>query len=93
MCPFSQALTFKNIQFATGRSLEECLITDFRLALRLMDRDDYFEGARAILIDKDHRPYWNPKTIEEVDLKQIDDCFAPLDNGDLAFDCLHSSRK
>ena len=93
MCPFSQALTFKNIQYATGRSLEECLITDFRLALRLMDRDDYFEGARAILIDKDHRPYWNPKTIEEVDLKQIDDCFAPLDNEDLAFDWLHGSRQ
>ena len=86
MCPFSQALTFKNIQYATGRSLEECLITDFRLALRLMDRDDYFEGARAILIDKDRRPYWNPKTIEAVDLKQIDDCFTPLDNEDLAFD-------
>ena len=93
MCPFSQALTFKNIQYATGRSLEECLITDFRLALRLMDRDDYFEGARAILIDKDRRPYWNPKTIEAVDLKQIDDCFAPLDNEDLAFDWLHGSRQ
>jgi len=92
MCPFSQALTFKNIQYATGRSLEECLITDFRLALNLMDRDDYFEGARAILIDKDRRPYWNPKTIEAVDLKQIDDCFAPLDSEDLAFDSLHGSK-
>ena len=83
----------ENIQYATGRSLEECLITDFRLALRLMDRDDYFEGARAILIDKDRRPYWNPKTIEEVDLKQIDDCFAPLDSEDLAFDWLHGSKQ
>ena len=85
MCPFSQALTLKNIRMANSRSLEDCLVTDFRLALRLMERDDYFEGARALLIDKDRKPNWDPQTIEAVDPAQIDACFAPLGDQDLKF--------
>jgi len=79
MCPFSQAVTFKDVRMGAGRSIEECLSTAFRLALRFMDREDYFEGARAILIDKDNAPRWNPDTIEQVDPAEVEACFAPLD--------------
>jgi enoyl-CoA hydratase len=78
MCPFSQAVTFKDLHMGAGRTIEECLSTAFRIALRFMDRDDYFEGARAILIDKDNAPRWNPETIEKVDPAEVDACFAPL---------------
>jgi len=78
MCPFSQAVTFKDVRMADGRSIEECLSTAFRLALRFMDREDYFEGARAILIDKDNSPRWNPDTIEKVDPAEVDACISPL---------------
>lgn len=78
MCPFSQAVTFKDVRMGRGRSIEECLCTAFRLALRFMDREDYFEGARAILIDKDNAPRWNPDAIEKVDPAEVDACFAPL---------------
>ena len=78
MCPFSQAVTFKDVRMGAGRSIEECLSTAFRIALRFMDRDDYFEGARAILIDKDNAPCWNPDTIEKVDPAEVEACFAPL---------------
>jgi len=80
MCPFSQAVTFKDVRMGAGRSVEECLSTAFRIALRFMDREDYFEGARAILIDKDNTPRWNPETIEMVDPAEVNACFAPLDD-------------
>ena len=88
MCPFSQAVTFKDLHMGAGRSIEECLSTAFRIALRFMDRDDYFEGARAILIDKDNAPRWNPETIEKVDAAEVEACFAPFDGRfkELAFD-------
>ena len=78
MCPFSQAVTFKDVRLGAGRSIEECLSTAFRIALRFMDRDDYFEGARSILIDKDNSPRWNPDAIEKVDAAEVEACFAPL---------------
>ena len=78
MCPFSQAVTFKDVRMGAGRSIEDCLSTAFRIALRFMDREDYFEGARAILIDKDNAPRWNPETIENVNPAEVDACFAPL---------------
>lgn len=76
--PTSLEITLRNLRAAAGRSLRECLTTDFRISLRLMDQDDYFEGARAILVDKDRRPRWRPARLADVDPRAIEACFAPL---------------
>jgi len=39
--------------------------------------------VRAVVIDKDSRPSWQPATIEEVSDAQVDAYFAPLPEGDL----------
>ena len=83
--PTSLEITFRAIRAARGRSIRDCLITDFRLAQRLMKGDDYFEGTRALIIDKDKRPRWNPRSLEEIDARAIDDMFAPLDTAELTF--------
>jgi len=86
MCPFSQVVTFENIKRSKGQELEHCLVTDFRIAIHLMKRNDYFEGARAILIDKDRVPIWSPKIIEDVSHEEIEACFASLGKSDLKFE-------
>ena len=58
--------------------MRECLTTDFRISQRLMRMPDYFEGARAIVVDKDRDPRWRPSRIEDVDPRVVDACFAPL---------------
>jgi hypothetical protein len=37
-----------------------------------------FPGVRALLIDKDQKPQWNPPTLEEVTQEIVDYHFAPL---------------
>lgn len=37
-----------------------------------------FTGVRALLIDKDQKPRWNPPTLEEVTQEIVDYHFAPL---------------
>lgn len=76
--PTSLEIAFRNLREAPGRSLRECLTTDFRISQRLMRMPDYFEGARAIVVDKDRDPRWRPSRIEDVDPRVVDACFAPL---------------
>jgi len=83
-CPFSLELTFRAIREGAGKTMRECLVTDFRIAQRIMRMDDYFEGVRALIIDKDNAPRWNPAQLSDVRPGDIDACFAPLAN-DLTF--------
>ena len=83
-CPFSLELTFRTITEARRKTMRECLITDFRIAQRIMKMGDYFEGVRALIVDKDNMPRWNPARLSEVKQEDIDACFTPLEN-ELAF--------
>jgi len=84
--PTSLEITFRAIREARGKSIRDCLITDFRLAQRLMKGHDYFEGTRALIIDKDRQPRWRPASLAEVDPNAIDALFAPLDRDELSFE-------
>ena len=48
-------------------------------------RAKYLEGVRALLIDKDQKPKWNPPTIEGVTRDMVEAHFKPVAN-DLFFD-------
>jgi enoyl-CoA hydratase/carnithine racemase len=84
-CPLSLELTFRSIREGVSKSLRECLMTDFRIAQRLMQRDDYFEGVRALIIEKHGRPRWSHAGVEAVDPAEVDACFAPLGSCELRF--------
>jgi enoyl-CoA hydratase len=51
---------------------------EYAVAVHVVQRPDFIEGVRAVLIDKDNVPKWNPATPEEVTDHMIDTIFAPL---------------
>jgi enoyl-CoA hydratase len=51
---------------------------EYRVAVHVVQRPDFLEGVRAVLIDKDNVPRWNPATPEEVTDHMLDTIFAPL---------------
>lgn len=81
--PVSLHITDRHIRSARGLDLRQTLIQDYRLAARCLDGHDFIEGVRAALVDKDHKPDWQPKRIEDVTDDAVDTYFEPLEQGDL----------
>ena len=54
------------------------MVMEYRIANRVLTRPDFAEGVRAVIVDKDNNPRWDPATPEEVSDELIDSIFAPL---------------
>ena len=63
---------------ARRASFEEEMRAEYALAGRVVRTHDFREGVRAVLIDKDNNPRWDPPTPEQVDDEMLDVLFAPL---------------
>ncbi|KAM9850682.1 3-hydroxyisobutyryl-CoA hydrolase, mitochondrial isoform 2-T2 [Aulostomus maculatus] len=85
MSPTSLKITFKQLQAGAALSLQDVLVMEYRLSQACMRGQDFYEGVRAVLIDKDQSPKWNPSTLEEVSDQSVDECFASLGDKDLTF--------
>ena len=51
---------------------------EYRLAARVINLPDFAEGVRAVIVDKDNAPQWNPATPEGVTEDLLASIFAPL---------------
>ncbi|KAJ8349666.1 hypothetical protein SKAU_G00247960 [Synaphobranchus kaupii] len=83
MSPTSMKLTLRQLQAGAQMSLQDVLIMEYRLSQACMNGQDFYEGVRAVLIDRDHSPKWNPPTLEDVTEPFLDDCFKSLGERDL----------
>ena len=55
---------------------------EYRIASRVLVRPDFAEGVRAVIVDKDNAPKWDPATPEGVTDDLLDAIFAPLPAGE-----------
>jgi enoyl-CoA hydratase len=51
---------------------------EYRIGSRVVRRHDFIEGVRAVIIDKDNAPQWDPAKLEDVTDAMLDEIFAPL---------------
>jgi len=81
--PTGIKITRKEILMGKNLSLDECLTMEYRLAYRSVEAKystDFYEGVRALLIDKDKDPKWCPSSVEDVKDDIIAKYFEPLPN-------------
>ncbi|QIG81309.1 enoyl-CoA hydratase/isomerase family protein [Stakelama tenebrarum] len=63
---------------ASMPTFEDEMRQEYAVATRVCQRHDLIEGVRAVIIDKDNAPQWNPARPEDVTDHRIDTIFAPL---------------
>jgi enoyl-CoA hydratase len=57
--------------------------TEFRIVSRIPEGHDFYEGVRAVIIDKGSEPRWQPASLAEVDRAAIEGHFAGLGDQEL----------
>jgi enoyl-CoA hydratase len=84
--PRGMVVTLKLLRLArASASLEQCLVREYRAALEVFVSDDFREGVRAAVIDKDRNPKWSPPRIEDVTPEMIAPYFAEIGADELVF--------
>nr|XP_042698371.1 3-hydroxyisobutyryl-CoA hydrolase, mitochondrial isoform X2 [Chrysemys picta bellii] len=83
MSPTSLKMTLRQLREGASMNLQDVLTMEYRLSQACMSGHDFYEGVRAVLIDKDQVPKWKPATLEEVTDEFVDNCFKSLGNSDL----------
>ena len=84
--PRGMVVTLKLLRLArASSSLEQCLVREYRAALEVFASDDFREGVRAAVIDKDRNPRWSPPRIEDVTPEMMAPYFAEIGDDELVF--------
>jgi enoyl-CoA hydratase len=84
--PRGMVVALKLLRLArASSSLEQCLVREYRAALQVFASDDFREGVRAAVIDKDREPRWSPPRIEDVTPEMVAPYFAEIGADELVF--------
>ncbi|PEA52629.1 3-hydroxyisobutyryl-CoA hydrolase [Bacillus pseudomycoides] len=73
--PFSLKITLKQFIDGKEKTLEECFATDLVLAKNFLKHEDFFEGIRSVVIDKDQNPQYKYKHLEDVSDEVVNNFF------------------
>ena len=77
--PLAMGVTLEMLRRGRRLSLEQCFALELHLDRQWFERGDLIEGVRALLIDKDKQPRWNPPTLQALDAGHVASFFQGFD--------------
>jgi len=81
--PTSLKIAFRQIREGKSLSFDECMKMEYRMVNRIVAGHDFYEGVRAVIIDKDNAPKWQPAALSGVSDADVGAYFAPLGEKEL----------
>ncbi|HLZ76967.1 enoyl-CoA hydratase/isomerase family protein [Phenylobacterium sp.] len=77
--PQTMKVAFRQLKLGGAMTrFADNMAMEYRIGARVVQRHDFLEGVRAVIVDKDNAPKWDPPTLEAVSETLIDGIFAPL---------------
>ena len=83
--PTSLKVTFAQLEKGAALDFDQAMIQEYRMSQAFMAGGDFYEGIRAVLVDKDNQPKWSPGDLAAVTPEAVESYFRPLGDGDLVF--------
>ncbi|KAI4312616.1 hypothetical protein MLD38_037420 [Melastoma candidum] len=83
--PTSLKITLRSIREGRLQGIRQCIVREYRMACHVLRgklSKDFLEGCRAILLDKDRNPKWEPSRLDLVTKEMVDKYFERLDDED-----------
>jgi len=81
--PTSLKITFRQIREGRKLAFDDCMKMEYRMVNRVVAGHDFYEGVRAVIVDKDNAPKWQPAELAGVSDADVDAYFAPLGDKEL----------
>jgi enoyl-CoA hydratase len=78
--PTSMKLALRQVREGANMRFNDVMKMEFRIVSRIFREKDFFEGVRAVLIDKDNAPVWQPALLKDVNITPY---FESLDDKEL----------
>jgi enoyl-CoA hydratase len=82
--PLSLKLALAQVRRGKAWDFDTCMRMEFRIVSRVIHGHDFYEGVRAVIVDKDNKPRWRPATLPDVGEAEVERHFAPLGASELA---------
>ncbi|KAK9274058.1 hypothetical protein L1049_018872 [Liquidambar formosana] len=79
--PLSLKVSLRSIREGRFQTLDQCLVREYQMSLQGISKqisNDFCEGVRARMVDKDFAPKWDPPSLKQVSKDMVDHYFSPL---------------
>ncbi|WP_310620534.1 enoyl-CoA hydratase/isomerase family protein [Flexibacterium corallicola] len=81
--PSSIAITHEQLKRGAELDMPANMRMEFRIVANILKGNDFYEGVRAVLVDKDNTPQWQPSSLSDIEAINLQQYFAEPDGGDL----------
>ncbi len=75
--PLMMCVTLAQLRRAAGLGVADCLRLERTMVRRCFEHGEVLEGVRALVIDKDNTPRWQPAALDAVTPEMVAGFFAP----------------
>ncbi|HXX25268.1 MAG TPA: enoyl-CoA hydratase/isomerase family protein [Pseudolabrys sp.] len=75
--PTSLKLALAQVRRGKAWDFETCMRAEFRIVSRIIEARDFYEGVRAVIVDKDNAPHWQPASLADVGDADVERYFTP----------------
>jgi len=76
--PLSLKIALTQVRRGKDLDFAACMRSEFRIVSRVIEGHDFYEGVRAVIVDRDNSPRWQPAALAAVSEAEVERHFAPL---------------